>query len=68
MEHGRGSKPGLGASGATSTTAAGSPGVGSGSGGGSGIGHMCIVMVQSGSTTVSHTWGKMMSPVGPTRS
>lgn len=41
---------------------------GSGVLGGSGMGHMCIVMVQSGSTTVSQTCGRMMSPLGPTRS
>jgi len=35
---------------------------------GSGIGHMCIVMVQSGSITVSQTAGKMMSLFGPTKS
>lgn len=35
---------------------------------GSGIGHMCIVMVQSGSMTVSQTLGRMMSPLGPIRS
>jgi hypothetical protein len=36
--------------------------------GGSGIGHMCIVMAQSGSIIVSHTCGRMISPFGPTRS
>ena len=44
---------------------------GSGSSGGfsgSGIGHMCIETVQSGSTTVSHTVGRMISPLGPSRS
>lgn len=41
---------------------------GSGGGGGSGMGHMCIVMDQSGSTMVSHTCGRMISPWGPTRS
>lgn len=34
----------------------------------SGMGHICIVMAQSGSTTVSHTCGRMMSPLGPTKS
>lgn len=41
---------------------------GSGSLGFSGIGHMCMVTVQSGSTTVSQTCGRIMSPFGPTRS
>jgi len=39
-----------------------------GGGGGSGIGHMCIVMAQSGWIMVSQTCGKMISPSGPTRS
>ena len=41
---------------------------GGSSGLGSGMGHMCIVMVQPGSTTVSHTRGRMMSPLGPNKS
>jgi hypothetical protein len=36
--------------------------------GASGIGHICIVMAQSGSIIVSYTWGRMISPFGPTRS
>lgn len=48
--------------------AASSAGGGSGSFGFSGIGHICMVMVQSGSTTVSQTCGRIISPLGPTRS
>lgn len=39
----------------TSMTGTGGGGGGSGSFGGSGIGHICIVMIQSGSTIVSQT-------------
>lgn len=35
---------------------------------GSGIGHMCIVIDQSGSIIVSQTCGRMISPFGPMRS
>ena len=41
---------------------------GAGAAGGSGIGHIFMVMVQSGSTVVSQTWGRMISPLGPIRS
>ena len=50
------------------TTLGGSGGVGGGSGGDSGIGHICIVIAQSGWTMASHTCGRMISPFGPTRS
>ena len=46
----------------------GGGGAGSSFGGGSGMGHMCMVMAQSGWIMVSQTWGKMISPSGPTRS
>jgi hypothetical protein len=34
--------------------------------GGSGIGHICIVIAQSGLTTDSYTCGRIISPSGPT--
>jgi hypothetical protein len=36
--------------------------------GGSGNGHICIVIAQPGSTTVSQTPGRIISPLGPMRS
>jgi hypothetical protein len=32
------------------------------------MGHICMVMDQSGSTTLSQTVGKMISPSGPIKS
>lgn len=68
-----GIKTGSGASGAGGggggTSGVGSAGGGGSSGfGGSGIGHICIVIIQSGSTIVSHTCGRIISPFGPTKS
>ena len=66
-----GGSGGLGSS--TITTAGSSGGGGGGAGSGvlgfgSGIGHMCIVTVQSGSTTVSQICGRIISPFGPIKS
>lgn len=61
---------GGGGGGAATSAASGAVALGCGSGdfGFSGIGHICIVIVQSGSTTVSQTCGSMISPLGPTKS
>ena len=56
------------ATGGSSSGGGGGGGAGSGSLGFSGIGHICMLTDQSGSTTVSQTCGRIMSPLGPTRS
>ena len=53
-----------GASGGGGTSTIGT----SSSGFGSGIGHMCMVIVQSGSMTVSQTAGSIISLLGPIKS
>jgi hypothetical protein len=66
-----GGSGGLGSSIITTAGSSGGGGGGAGSGVlglGSGIGHMCIVTVQSGSTTVSQICGRIISPFGPIKS